>query len=817
MLDGLRQSLVRIVVVVSGTALIGTSILHYRIVERLGTGGMGEVYLAEDTRLGRRVALKFLAPADAADPDARARLVREARAASILRSPHIAVTYDLVEHDRALFIAMEYVEGEALSARLASGPLALPLALDIALQVADALDEAHGRGIVHRDIKAANLILTSRDLVKVLDFGLAKFVPRPEADQQTFANMTLPGLVLGTLNYMAPEQLRGAAVDHRADLFSLGVVLYEMLTGRVPFAGDSVAEIADRILNHEPEALARYNYTVPPDVETIVRKALQKPADYRYQSAREMYIDLRTARRTLDGEIIGQPPVRHQGGAMARVLPGAESLASRGAAAARVLAVLAFANISRDATDDWIGQGIAETLTADLKKVRRLAVMPREQIFDQLRHLTTGGHLDERQAIDIGRRLGAGWVVSGGYQRLGERVRITAQVIEVGSAGVAASMKVDGRIDELFDLQDRLVMDIASALELQLGESEIGAIVGGETRSIEAYEAYSRGMLNLRLASRESLDRAVTLFDRAIALDPQYAEALAGLGTAYQLKAEFLSLADLNARGLDLLRRALALRPGLVDTQVHIASGLLIGGDVDGAIAILLDAVRLQPDSPTAHGTLGRAYWIGKGMVPEAIEALERAAVLNPESGYTQLQLALLYALSDRPEEAERAGRAAVVLQEMAMSGTQGLLIVGAHSRLGYAHYRRGRYDEAIAEYRRELEYLAASDHALRERTQIELHQKLNAAFSRKGDADSAGTHFDRAAAQFTARLAAGADDPFTRYYMAALFALGGDTEAVVGHLQKPLTELGLLTRWRIARDPDFDPVRPALEALGIA
>ena len=609
--------------------------------------------------------------------------------------------------------------------------------------------------------------------------------------------------------------LRGATVDHRADLFSLGVVLYEMLTGRLPFAGDSLAAIADRILNHEPEALARYNYAVPPDVETIVRKALEKAADFRYQSARELYVDLRNARRRIDGGSTHGSTVWT--GSPVALTATSSSARNIAVPVPRSLAVLAFANITREASDDWIGQGMAETLTADLKKVRHLAVMPREQIFDQLRHLTTGGHLDERQAIDIGRRLGAGWVVSGAYQRLGARVRITAQAIEVASARVAASLKVDGRIDELFDLQDRLVMDIAAALELQLGESEIGAIVGGETRSIEAYEAYARGMLNLRLASRESLDRAVTLFERAVAIDPRYAEALAALGSAYGLKASFLSVPELNERGIDLLRRALALRPGLADAQVRLGMGLLMEGQIDAAIETLREAVRLQPDHSMAHGTLGRAYWVGRGLVPDAIAELEQAVRLNAESGYAHLQLALLYAMNGQLDEAEAAARAAIGLQEQAMSGTQGLLIVGAHSRLGYALYRRGRYDEAIAEYRRELEYLAATDHALRERTLIEIQQKLSAAFFRKGDDVGAATHADRAERQFNARVAAGADDAFTRYYMAALYALRGDAEQAVAHLQKPLAELGPLTRWRVVRDADFDPVRPALTALGIA
>ena len=287
----------------TSTGLVGTTVLHYHILERLGGGGMGEVYLAEDQRLGRRVALKFLAANVDSDGEARERLIREAQAAALLRSPHIAVTYDLAEHDGALFIAMEYVEGETLSRRIESGPLPVTDALDIALQLTDALDEAHARGIVHRDIKSANVMITDRQLVKVLDFGLAKFLKTPNVSEvRTLANMTAPGLVLGTLNYMAPEQLGGGTMDQRVDLFSAGVVIYEMLTAKLPFPGNTLGEIADRILHQEPEAIARFNYGVPEDVEGIVRKALQKRPEFRYQTARDFYIDLLTARRKLSGD-----------------------------------------------------------------------------------------------------------------------------------------------------------------------------------------------------------------------------------------------------------------------------------------------------------------------------------------------------------------------------------------------------------------------------------------------------------------------------------------------------------------------------------
>lgn len=778
---------------------------------------MGEVYLAEDTRLGRQVALKFLTSADQADPEARARLVREAQAAALLRSPHIAVTYDLVEHGKAIFIAMEYVEGEMLSARIARGPIALADSLDIALQLADALDEAHGHGIVHRDIKSSNLILTPRQLVKVLDFGLAKFVTAPKPDDlRTLANVTMPGAVLGTLSYMSPEQLTGGRIDHRSDLFSAGVVVYEMLAGRLPFMGATMTDIADRILHQEPDALARYNYNVSPEVEAVVRKSLEKNADFRYQSARELYVDLANARRRLSN---GEQTLRRASGWRGPIefsdpaapLPVAPPRsAPRGVVEGpRSLAVLTFANITAAPGDDWIGQGIAETLTADLKKVNGVTVIPREQIFDQLRNMTAVGHaLDERQAIDVGRRLGAWWVLTGGYQHLGSRIRITAYVIEVLSGQLANTVKLDGTMEQIFELQDEVVLQIAASLDLSVRSSEIAKITEGDTKSVEAYEAYSRGMLNLRLAGRESFERAIALFERAIELDPTYAEAIAGLGAAFQLKGSFLSLPALNKKAVSLLRQAVQIKPTMVDVKARLGMGLLSQGDTDGAVEVLEEVVREQPENALARGTLGRAYWMGLGRVSEAIRELEAAVALNPEAGYAYLQLALLYALTGRFDEAELAATSATRLQEQAMSGTQGLLVVGAHARLGYVYYLRGQYDEAIAEYRRELDFLSTSDHALRDRAIIEVEQKLGAAHFRKGDSAGAETHNRLALDAFSSRLAAGADDPFTRYYVATLFAIRGDAAAARRHLDRPLAELGPLTRWRVGHDPDFEAVR---------
>ena len=780
------------------SSLTGQTILNYHVHERLGAGGTGEVYVAEDTRLGRLVALKFLHAERQRDGESRARLLREARAASLLRSPNIAVTYEFVEHGDTLFIAMEYVEGEVLSDRIARGPVPVGEAVDIAAQVADALDEAHGLNIVHRDIKSGNLIQTRRGLVKVLDFGLAK-MEVPASTEAVLGStpdllVTSPGMVLGTIAYMAPEQLRADAVDHRVDLFALGVVLYELLTATLPFRGSTLADTFDRIFHHEPDPLTRFNPAVPLELERIVRKALEKQAINRYQSAREMYIDLRQVARRLEAD---------------ETTNG--FLAPRVETGQRSIAVLTFTNVTRGASDDWIGTGIAETVTADLKAIQNLAVIGRAQIFEMLNAMRPSETESERLPIEIGRRLGAWWVVSGAYQRIGERIRVTVQLVEVLTGRLIRTLKVDGRVDEIFELQDRIVFDLSRSLDVRIGREDVEAIERDETRSVEAFEAYSRGVLNLRSAGREAMDRAIGLFERAVALDPSYATAWSALGGAYALKGQFLSFSDLQRKAIEHLRRAIALNPSLANAHVWLGSALLSLGEIDQGIRALETAARLEPDHWEVHQTLARALWLWRGMVPEGIAELRRSIELNPDSGYSHLQLSLLEALSGHLDEAEASARHAIDLQERAMSGTEGLLVVGAHARLGYVHYLRRDYDTAYVEYRRELEYVTTGDHALRERTLIELHQKLSALHRARGDQEAATRFGDMAIEAHARRVAGGADDPATRYYVAAVYAGRGDVARTLEHLALPLGSLPQFTRWRLPRDPDFDPVRSQL------
>jgi len=437
-------------------------------------------------------------------------------------------------------------------------------------------------------------------------------------------------------------------------------------------------------------------------------------------------------------------------------------------------------------------------------------VIGRERTFEVLKNLTTGQlvDFDEKVAIDIGKRLGASWILGGGYQRMGEMIRITARVIDVNTGEVIRTVKIDGKISEIFGLQDKIVYELSQGLNLVLGTSEITDIEANETQSVEAYESFSRGMINLRTSSRDSLDRAIHYFEKASELDPNYAGAWAALSAAYDLKGGFLSIPELSHKAVEFAQKAVKLNPRLSHAHQFLGGAYSTLGRYDEAIAAISEAVRLEPNNAGAHGSLARAYWIGKGMVEEAIIELEHAVAINPQAGYSYLQLVFLHTLIGNFTRAESAAKHAIELQEKYISGKEGLQVVGAHTRLGYCYYRQGRYDEAIEEYEREHEFLKSSDHALRDRSLIELDEKLGAAYKRKGMPEEAEQHFKHAIKQFEERLGKGSADPFTKYYIANLYSLRGDADKALKYLGESLGPLKEINTLRAKTDPDFENLR---------
>jgi len=377
-----------------------------------------------------------------------------------------------------------------------------------------------------------------------------------------------------------------------------------MLSGRRPFEGQTFAEITDRVLHADPDPLASSSSPVPPALDAIVRRALQKNAAFRYQTARDLYTDLHQLGRRLDALDTSRA-----------MLPVSASMPQvhepDPLSAPRSIAVMSFDNLTRNGSDDWIGEGIAETVTSDLKNLGGLSVISRTQVFEGLKNLPAAHTADNRAAIELGRHLGASWVVTGAYQRLGPRVRITAQVVDMATAALIKTLKIDGAVDEIFELQDRIVFELSRSLDLVVERPAAEAIATDETTSVEAFEAYSRGLVNLRQATRDSIERAIALFEHATELDPRYARAWASLGGAFQIKGMFLAMPEFTERAIDRLQRAIALAPSFAEAHASLGLSLLNLGRIEEAESYLRRAVSLDENNTTAVQGLARALWLG--------------------------------------------------------------------------------------------------------------------------------------------------------------------------------------------------------------
>jgi non-specific serine/threonine protein kinase len=808
--------------------MIGETISHYRIIKRLGSGGMGEVYQAEDIRLHRPVALKILLENGEQSAQARARFLREAQASSALNHPNIVTIYEIDEvernGERYSFIAMEYIEGRTL--KEIAGECPIEEAVDIIMQIADALAQAHERGIVHRDIKPSNVIVTHQNRAKVLDFGVAKFERLPLEDSETaslFATefvRTTPGAVIGTFAYMSPEQALAKEVDHRSDIFSLGVVAYELVAGRPPFTGSSSLAVVDAILHSDPPPLARFNLQTPPELETIIRRMLEKSPDLRYQSLRDVRADLNVFKREALTQLFSSPsyetnisyptqPIYSGSGAGGSGSGnfGARAFTPR---AEKSVAVLRFNNVTKNPEDDWLGVGIAETVTADLKNIEGMTVIGRELIYEVLRRWSAENQtdFDEKFATRVGQEVGARWIIGGGYQRIGEMLRITARFVEVATGEVVKTVKIDGRMSEVFELQDKIVYELSRDLDHTLDSGALREIGQRDTEVIEAYEAFTKARIELFSGSREGIDQGIQLLEKAIELDPNYAQAYAGLGYALTLKGQFLTMPALYQQAVDYLQKAIELRPMLAEAYSALGMAFIAMGQVDDALGALRRALAFAPHDSFVHAALGRAYYIGKGMFREAAAEYEQALDSDREGNWVAPALAHCLTYLGEYERAEQLARRAIVAQEQYLNGHEGIQIIGAYARLGHVHYLQGRYDDAISEYYREIVFARQSDHALKERTLIEVYQKLASAYVRQGNMEDARKAFKRVIEGFEERLAKGADDPFTRYYVACAHAMMGDKKSALEHLRKAIEGRPNFNVARARVEADFETLR---------
>ena len=766
---------------------IGETLSRYRLISRLGAGGMGEVYRADDLRLRRPVALKVVR---LTQDGASRRLLAEARAASALSHPNIAVIYEVDEVDRddgrIGFIAMEYVEGRTL-ADAVPDLRSLDAIIDIGRQTALALAAAHARGLIHRDIKPSNIMVTASGLVKVLDFGLARWSGAAAAAELSTQTADIDGdlhRIAGTIPYMSPEQATGRALDGRSDLFSLGAVLYELLGGRRPFDGTTAVQtLADIVHADPPPIAARLIDPRLPAVERVIRRMLDKDPGRRYQDpgdAAQALADAARADAALEIDAAGDARVR--------------------------LVVIDFRNLTPSAEDDWLGTGVSETVSADLAGLENVNVISRGRVHELLRRLGRDVRAsDEALVLRAGRELGARWVLVGSFQRAGEMIRVTASLLDTGTGLAARTIKVDGRLDEIFALQDRLVRELAKALRAALRPDAAGA---ADTGIVAAYEAFSKAVVNLREETYESLDRAVMLFERAVALDPRYARAHLELGIAYATKADYLAMPDLRPRAEASLRRALALQPDAVSAWRELGLVLIAMDREDEGFEAMHRAYAIAPTDAGALGSMGRALFIGRARFGEAAGWFERALAANPNGGWYALQLAHCAALLRDFPRGEAASRQAIALQEASLSGREGVRIVGAFMRLGHLEALQGRPSDAIAQFRREIEFLTAVDHALRQRILVELNVRLGAACLALGDRRKGHGLLDVAIEGFERRVRLGADDPFTRYYAAAAHALKGDHDTALVFLERAATERRAFTLERARIEPEFDALR---------
>ena len=682
--------------------MIGRTISHYRILQKLGAGGMGEVYKAEDTRLRRVVALKFLSEQLSDDPGAVERFQREALAASAINHPHICVVYDIGEHDGRRFIAMEFLEGMPLNRLIARGALSTEQVLELGIELAGALEAAHSNGILHRDIKPANIFVTEAGHAKLLDFGVAKALPQPHASAGTTEEqLSSPGAVLGTLGYMSPEQVRGEPLDARSDLFSLGAVLYEMTAGRQAFAGVTPGTIQESILNRTPTSVGRVNPDSPPRLEEIINKALEKDRRLRYQSASDLRADLQRVKRDKEASAAFPPPSADARAVGARnwwrkrsvLAAGAVALAALLAAGAWFsgfhargeaidsVAVLPFVNTSGNPDTEYLSDGITESLINALSQLRNVRVTARSTVFRY-----KGKDVDPQT---IGRDLGVRAVLSGRLLQRGATLIVRTELTDVSNGTQLWGGQYTRQIADVFGLQDELSQEISDKLRLRLTAEDRQRLTKRYTDNPDAYQLYLKGLYYWNKRSAEGVQRAVEYFNRAIDADPTYALAYAGLADTYNFMsfANLLPPREAVPKAKAAAAKALEIDGSLAQAYISLAyvsftydwDWPAATGHFDRAIALNREAVMNHPYYPFYLTVGGRSQ--------DAIAVARRALDRDPISASLSHTLAVQLVLSGRFEEGIEECRRTIKLDSN---------FAFAHDVLGAALAARGMYLEAL-------------------------------------------------------------------------------------------------------------------------